>query len=211
MECPLCRNNTTIPFYKDKNRTYFQCTTCDLVFVLRDDLPNSEAEKLRYDKHENNPNDRGYTTFLQRLIEPLKAQLKPNDRGLDFGCGSTPVLAQILINEGFRMEIYDPFYQPQQEPLDQQYNFITATEVVEHLHNAHKEFNQLYKLLKSKGVLAIMTQLRTPDTNFENWYYKNDFTHVCFYSLKTINWIGNHYRYKIEIFPPNIIIFTKKK
>lgn len=211
MECPLCQNNSITPFYKDQKRAYFQCKFCDLVFVHQDNLPHSKAEKLRYDKHENDPNDKGYTSFLQRIIDPLKAQLNPNDYGLDFGCGPTPILAQTLANEGFTMKSYDPFYQENQEYLNQQYDFITATEVVEHLHAAHIEFDLFNKLLKNNGTLAIMTQLRTPNNYFKNWYYKDDFTHVCFYSLKTMYWVANHYDYKIKVFPPDIIIFTKKR
>ena len=41
-------------------------------------------------------------------------------------------------------------------------------------------------LLKSNGVLAIMTQILTPQKDFEQWYYKNDPSHIGFFSEKAL-------------------------
>ena len=35
-----------------------------------------------------------------------------NKKVLDFGCGHGPALADILFNNGFHMDLYDPFFFP---------------------------------------------------------------------------------------------------
>ena len=51
--CPLCKNKDAKFFCNDKVRDYFRCDICDLTFVLPENYLNSEAEKSRYDFHEN--------------------------------------------------------------------------------------------------------------------------------------------------------------
>ena len=62
------------------------------------------------------------------------------------------------------------------------YDFVTACEVVEHLHNPQIELDRLFNLLKPDGVLAIKTQFLPLKDEFSDWYYKRDLTHVCFFS-----------------------------
>ena len=38
-----------------------------------------------------------------------------------------------------------------------------------------------------------MTEFVTDTTDFCNWYYKNDPTHVCFYGEKSLEYICNTY------------------
>ena len=49
------------------------------------------------------------------------------------------------------MEIFDPFYAPDSKVLEQQYDFITTTEVLEHLHHPRSELDQLWSCLKPRG------------------------------------------------------------
>lgn len=185
-----------------------RCNRCDLVFVDQRHLPESDREKSRYDLHENTPANEGYKNFLSRIIAPLTKHLNKQATGLDFGCGPTPVLASMLEDEDFKMQIYDPFYFPNESVLNRTYDFITLTEVAEHFHHPQKEFKRLIQLLNPQGVIAIMTQLRVPSIDFGTWFYKNDFTHVCFYSPTTIHWIEKTYGFKTEIILPDIILLS---
>ncbi|MBO8138417.1 MAG: methyltransferase domain-containing protein [Desulfotomaculum sp.] len=45
--------------------------------------------------------------------------------------------------------------------------------------------------LAAKGILALMT-LYHNNHNFKNWWYRQDKTHICFYSPKTFSWIAKH-------------------
>ena len=62
----------------------------------------------------------------------LKDKISLNDLGLDYGCGYAPALADILKKDGFRVELYDPFFFPNKEIFLRKFKFITCSEVVEH-------------------------------------------------------------------------------
>ena len=184
--CPLCENGPVAHFFKDPARTYLRCSFCELIFASDEHHLSPAEEKAEYDLHENSPDDPGYRAFLNRLLEPLLEFAPPGGRGLDFGCGPGPTLSVMLEEKGFAMELYDPLYAPDRSVLSGPYDFITATETLEHLKNPRRELELLVSLLKPGGVLGIMTQLsRGPDA-FSAWRYKDDRTHIAFYSEKTM-------------------------
>ena len=74
----------------------------------------------------------------------------------------------MLIQEGFKVSLYDPFFYPSKDVLTNQYDFITCTETVEHFHDPYKEFNILDDLLKPGGWLGVMTSFfQTGDSKVE--------------------------------------------
>jgi len=140
------------------HRQFWQCANCSLVFVAPSDYPNAGTEKARYDQHQNDPSDERYRAFLQQLATPLLERLRPGSIGLDFGCGPGPALANMLQESGMTVELYDVYYAPYDTVWTNQYDFVTATEVVEHLHQPVNEFDRLFHVLKPGGWLAIMTK-----------------------------------------------------
>jgi len=178
-----------------EGRRYFRCSICALRFLAADQLPAPVEEKEHYDTHENDIKDPRYREFLGRLARPLIEKLAPGASGLDFGCGPGPALAAMFEESGFRMTIYDPFYAPDQNALAQNYDFITLTEVAEHLHHPGKVFHQLDQMLNPGGWLAVMTQLGEDDAHFASWYYRRDPTHVAFYRRATFAHLCQIYGY----------------
>lgn len=170
---------------------------------------NPAEEKAEYDLHENDPTDAGYRKFLNRLCLPLLGLLPEHSSGLDFGSGPGPTLSGMLAEAGHTVSIYDPFYAPNKEVLGEQYDFITATEVVEHLHFPAETFSQLLNCLKPGGTLALMTKLSTGPATFPAWHYKNDRTHVVFYSRETFAWIGKKWNAKVDIMGKDVIFLRK--
>jgi SAM-dependent methyltransferase len=200
--CPLCVSNDTevLPFMF-KSRTFCHCNVCRLIFVNKDHLPDLNEEKQRYLKHTNTPDNEGYVRFLSQIIDPLKRLVQPNAAGLDFGCGPMPVLADILRNEGYNCDIYDPFFFPEQPKRT--YDFISATECFEHFHRPAMDIGYILTLLKQDGILAIMTDTWQTTASFKDWHYVRDFTHVSFYHNFTMAWIGEQYGLKL--------VFTDEK
>lgn len=189
LHCPLCGAGSG-PFHQDHKRRYLRCERCFLVFVPPEFHLPAEAEKAEYDLHENRIDDPRYRAFLGRLATPLLALLTPGSRGLEFGCGPGPALAAMLREAGHQLALYDPFYYPDVCVLQPGYDFITATEVVEHLHQPGVELERLWGLLAPGGLLGVMTKLVTDPEAFAGWHYKNDVTHVCFFSRETWTWWG---------------------
>ncbi len=163
-------------------------------------------EKVEYDLHENDVNDPGYRRFLSRLLHPMLNRLEPESLGLDFGCGPAPALASMFRDHGHEMRVYDPFYAPDTAVWQHQYDFITASEVVEHLHHPATDFAQLFAHLKPGGVLGIMTKLVRSKSPFAEWHYIRDRTHVCFYSEETFTWLANKVHAEVELIGNDVII-----
>ena len=110
-----------------------------------------------------------------------------NQRVLDFGCGPEPVLAQLLRKKGFTVDLYDPFFNTDKANLNQHYQLITLTEVLEHISNPLEALLILTRRLERGGAIVLMT-LFHPDNQekFESWWYRRDPTHVSFYTLATL-------------------------
>ncbi|MEZ5345715.1 MAG: class I SAM-dependent methyltransferase [Pyrinomonadaceae bacterium] len=209
VECPICLSNTH-HFFEDKFRKYNRCNQCSLIFVPPEFHPSRPEEKARYEEHNNDPDDEGYRDFLKRIVPPIKKHFPDGGSGLDFGCGPTPLLAEILTENGFEMEVYDSFYETDKEPLRSEYDFVVLTEVIEHLSRPLEEIKRLLSLIKPGGILAIMTQPYDSSIDFGSWHYKNDPTHICFFSVETFDWLAGHLRMSYERIENDIFIFRKR-
>lgn len=207
--CPLCATAPPTRYHRDRTRAYWQCPCCALVFVPPTAHLDAPAEKAVYDLHENDPTDLGYRRFLARLTNPLLARLTQGDRGLDFGCGPGPALAGMLHEAGMTMRLYDPFYEPDNTVWQRRYDFITATEVVEHLYHPAHEWDRLFAALKPGGWLGVMTKRVRNRAAFAKWHYITDPTHVCFYSEGTFRWIAERWRAELLLVGADVALLQK--
>lgn len=207
--CPLCQSRQTEFYYQDSKRDYYQCLYCLLVFVPPRYYLSSTQEKAEYDLHENSGEDAGYRRFLSRAITPLLARLPVGALGLDFGCGPAPVLQQMLQEHGFSVEVYDLFYAPDSRVLNSEYDFITATEVVEHLHHPERVLAQLWSCIKPGGWFVMMTKRVLDKNAFSRWHYKNDPTHVCFYSESTFEWLARRWNAQLIVADKDVVLLHK--
>lgn len=209
-ECIVCKSNLIKDFSTSDGKQYWHCSTCNAKFLDKKHYINKEIEKERYLEHENVIEDKGYRDFLSRLSEPLKKKLSPKAKGLDFGCGHGPALADMLTGDGFDIDLYDPFFFPDKNIFLKQYDFITCTETAEHFFKPAKELETMNKLLKKNGWLGIMTNTLTTDDAFDSWYYRRDPTHVCFYSDATFKVIAEQKNWHYEAVSKDIALFQKK-
>jgi len=194
-------------------RPYWHCKTCDLVFLdpaLRFDPTD---EKKHYSLHQNSIHDTKYCAFLKKLITPLLTKVEEvsgkESRGLDYGSGPEPVLAQLVRHAGYRMDIFDPFFADDRTVLSRTYDFVSCCEVVEHMYDPHAGFSQLDAVLKSGGVLGVMTGMIPSWSMFAAWHYPKESTHVCFYSLQTMSWLGRFFKWRLVSVENNVTIFLK--
>ncbi|MCW3172089.1 class I SAM-dependent methyltransferase [Shewanella subflava] len=205
--CPLCHHDQLVLFHQDKKRAYFQCQQCQLVTVPAVFYLDEVAEKAFYDLHDNTVADEGYQRFLSRTLTPVLHAIQPDAKGLDYGCGEGAVLSKMAAKQGVSVNNYDLFYFPEQGQLQQQYDFITMTEVLEHIADAQQVFKQLQGLLKPAGLLAIMTKRVRDHASFIDWHYKHDPTHINFYSEATFEWIAQAYQWQLEIIDNDVVFF----
>ena len=207
--CSLCDTQAPQLFHEDINRRYLLCRHCGLVFVPRADHLSLYGEKARYDQHHNDVHDPGYRRFLSRALHPLQEQIPPPAHGLDFGCGPGPALALMCQEEGYTMAVYDPFYAPEVQTLQRQYDFITCTEVVEHLRIPGQSLSLIWSLLRPGGWVVCMTKLVQSQEAFSSWHYIRDETHISFFSRTTFRWLAEKWQARLHFQGADVILLQK--
>lgn len=200
IDCILCHAHTEL-FYETSQKKYYQCTHCSSISLDPQYYVSKENERKRYQEHNNDTEDPGYQKFVEPIIRGVKQKFDKKHKGLDFGSGTGPVIAKLLRDKGYTIELYDPFFCNNPEKLEEMYDFIVCCEVMEHFHFPAKEFSLLRSILKPNGALFCMTDIYFENVDFRTWYYKNDPTHVFFYHKNALAWIQSEFKFsalKIE-------------
>lgn len=207
--CPLCGGTAVENFHVDRDRAYRRCHDCCLVFVPAPFQLDPIEEKARYDLHENDPDDPGYRRFLLRLTEPLLERIGTGKTGLDFGCGPGPALPAMLAEHGHVVDRYDPFYFDDPAVFYKSYDFICATEVVEHLRRPGRELGRLFSLLRPGGWLGIMTKMVIGREAFRRWHYIRDLTHISFFSRETFEFVAERFGTELIFVGKDVVLMRK--
>ena len=210
-QCPLCSTMAKV-FYEDKHKKYecdyFRCTTCNSIFAQREKLPDIEQEKARYELHNDNVEDKGYQNFVSPMTMAIQKEHQKSANGLDFGAGRAPIISKVLQDAGYSIEQYDPYFHPFKELLEKKYDFIAACEVIEHFYHPHKEFALLKSLLADGGKLYLMSDMYDESIDFSKWYYKNDATHVFFYTKESFAWIQKEFGFESLSIEKRLVILS---
>lgn len=208
IKCTLCFA-TTLPYKELKKRNYYRCPNCDAIMLNPKYYLSFEKEKSRYETHNNDVTDIKYQEFVSPIVNEVLRNYTIYDKGLDFGAGTGPVASSLLKDKGYILSLYDPFFINNPEVLKSTYDYIICSEVVEHFYNPKKEFKLLKSLLKTNGSLIIMTNVFNDEIDFVNWSYKNDSTHVFFYTFKTFEYIKKTFNYKSLTITNRLIVLQK--
>lgn len=171
---------------------------------------SAQAEKAEYDRHENTLDDPGYRRFLSPTLHAVTRRLPEASQGLDFGCGPGPALAAMLEEEGYSVALYDLFYRPDSEILQRHFDFITLTEVIEHLGKPAEVLPMLWQRLRPGGLLAIQTQRVRDREAFRHWRYLHDPTHIAFYAPATFHWLAARLgAQEVSFEADNVVVLVK--
>ena len=170
-------------------------------------LPDALSEWLHYQTHDNRAADPGYRRFLNQLAQPLAARIPAGAEGLDYGAGADSALPALLGEAGLQLRSWDPLYHPDTAALAQRYDYITCTEAAEHFHYPRREFDRIAALLRPGGWLGLMTELWLEQVRFSDWRYRRDPTHACFYTPRTLQWLAEHYAWRLDWHDERVVIF----
>ena len=66
-------------------------------------------------------------------------------------------------------------------------------------------------LLKPGAVLGIMTGVLENDGSFADWWYRKDFTHICFYRPETLEWIARRFGWELSRPSRDLALFRKTR
>ena len=204
--CPLCNSTSTLSCEKPKH-LFYKCNNCDGIFRPKDTFLTAEEEKEHYEKHNNDVFDERYQNFVSPIVDAILQDFPPEAKGLDFGSGTGPVIAKMLLDKGFQVINYDLFFANDVSLLKEKYDYVSCCEVMEHFHHPYQEFELLKSLLLPKGKLYCKTEVYSNQKPFENWYYKDDFTHVFIYQPKTLEWIKNEFHFSNLIIKEKLLVF----
>lgn len=212
-QCPLCHSWDVRRIHTSSeklgSREFFLCSVCDLVHVPARYHLDHDAEKARYLLHNNDPADPEYRKFLGRLWNVMRPELSSGAQGLDFGSGPGPALMHMATEDGFNILPYDPYFASDQSVLESRFDFITCTETAEHFSSPRSEFKQLHSLLKAGGILGVMTSMSADWSQFPNWHYNRDPTHIAYYSRRTLEWVSDSFHMEVDFPTANVAIFRK--
>ena len=204
--CPLCNSTSTL-FCEKTKHLFYKCNTCHGIFRPKHTFLTAEEEKAHYEKHNNDVFDERYQAFVSPIVNAVLQDFSPEAKGLDFGSGTGPVIAKMLTDKGYQVQNYDLFFANEPSLLQEKYDYVSCCEVMEHFHKPYKEFELLKSLLLPKGKLYCKTVIYHNQTPFENWYYKDDFTHVFIYQPKTLEWIKTEFHFSNLIIKEKLLVF----
>ena len=165
--CPLCNSNSN-PYCIYNKREFLQCNNCSSVFLHPEHYLTPAQEEAHYKEHNNNPFDIGYQKFVSPVVNTILGNFTKNDKGLDFGSGTGSPIVKMLQDNRYNISQYDLFFHNNEAILQQQYNYISCTEVIEHFKQPYTEFKRLRNLLLPNGQLLLMTELLDDNQNFES-------------------------------------------
>jgi 2-polyprenyl-3-methyl-5-hydroxy-6-metoxy-1,4-benzoquinol methylase len=211
--CKICRAETRVTHDAQQRLDYFSCPDCEFLFMDEARRLSPDKERKHYEKHNNSPQNEGYVRMFQDFIDRAVTPHHPRiGTALDFGCGPGPVLAGLLEERGFDVDVYDPFFAPNENYLRRTFDLITATEVFEHLSDPMETLEHLADHLNPGGILALMTLFHPDDEEvFESWWYRRDPTHVSFYRPKTLAVMAEQTRLKCVYQDEKRICVLKKE
>lgn len=208
LSCPLCCATDAygLPV---AGKLYHRCRACELVWLDAAEHLDPEREKAVYDGHDNQVDDPRYRSFLMRAFGEVLSRLPPPASGLDFGCGPGPALIAMGREAGYQMVGYDKFYADFPELLMQQYDFITSTEVIEHIATPRAVLDGLWACLKPGGILVLQTQRVLDDERFKSWRYRHDPTHIVFFAEASFRALAARWQAQVEFPHADVAVITK--
>ena len=125
--CPLCHSEDCESYFDFQKGNdffkYYQCKQCSMVFMDKKILLKAPDERSRYEHHKNDKRTTGYEKFLRELINPVLERITKESLGLDFGSGPYPMMSEIIREEGYKIEIFDPFFANDPEKLNLTYDY----------------------------------------------------------------------------------------
>jgi len=138
----------------------------------------------------------GYQAYLARIVDEVLDQARDAGvsvrRILDWGSGPVAAASNLLRERGLEVYSYDPLYAPQ-IPERKDFDLVLCIEVAEHFRSPLEDFLTMASHARPGGLLAVRT-LFVPegDESFASWWYKEDRTHLSFYSEKALSILGSY-------------------
>lgn len=225
--CPFCKNTELEEYeeYKDAARRFFRCKNCESVFAHPKCFLNAQEQRERYLLHRNNlepaSKKSGYRGFLARFADAALAyanKLVKVTSIFDYGSGPEPALVHLLeeykttnrLPNTVEIRGWDPFFAPDTAFFKNGADLVLCLEVAEHFENPTEGFKGLARAARIGGIVALQTLLVPQNyAEFKNWWYKEDTTHVSFYSLQALEICAKNAGLALEAHSDTVFFFRR--
>jgi hypothetical protein len=197
MECRVCHANTKQEFthivLKKYSVRYFRCPICELLQTEEPYwLPEAYSSSI-------SPTDTGILRRNNQLARMTSALLffliGKNNKYLDYA-GGYGIFTRLMRDYGFDYYWHDPYtqnlvarhfeYSPATGPIA----LISTFESFEHFVNPMEEIDKMLDISDTILFSTMLTGRKTPAPD-DWWYYGfEQGQHVCFYSIKTLDYMA---------------------
>jgi hypothetical protein len=188
-------------------RRFFLCPACGLISVPAEDHLGADEERSRYALHDNDADNDGYNRYLGELVQVI-INRGPAEAVLDFGCGRSAVLTGLLNVRGYCCTAYDPLYGIGADAVAATYDRVILSEVIEHVRDLPGEIALLGRVARRSGEIVVRTKLYPSVGGFAGWWYKNDTTHINFFSHDAMEVLAERLGRRVEIVAPDIFVLV---
>ena len=218
--CKVCGNESKLLFktlvLKKYTTSYYQCINCQFI--------QTESPHWLNEAYESAITSLDIGIMYRNMcIYPILTSIlrfffNPKGKYVDYG-GGYGILTRIMRDKGYDFYRYDTYCQnifakdfdkTNPESADQ-YELLTAFEVFEHLENPSAE---LEKMLKWSTNIFFSTELQQTKINSpDDWWYIIPETgqHIAFYTVKSLQLLGEKYGLNFYTNGVNLHMFTKLK
>ena len=87
--------------------------------------------------------------------------------------------------------------------------FTWAAAVLFSKHDPKQVLGQMIEMLLPGGILAVMTKRVIDLGAFKNWHYKNDPTHITFFSEKSVKWLADEMSVEVEFVDKDVVFLSQ--
>ena len=103
---------------------------------------------------------------------------------------------------------YDKFYADEPELLAQQYDFITSTEVIEHIATPRAVLEAV-GLPQTRRSAGAADPAGAGDERFRQWRYRHDPTHIVFFAEASFRALAARWQAQVEFPHVDVAVITK--
>lgn len=201
LPCRLCHGRTNFAFSLQILRQYAVAfLRCDKCLSLQSETPFWLQEA--YSKSTASIDPGAARRILNSyVLTRILAKLFHCQRLFDFGAG-TGLMCRLLRDQRYDAYCYDRYVTPTFAPhfvgsLTEQYDLVSAFEVIEHFIDPAQELQRLFSLRPK--VLLISTELYSNQDR--SWWYlaPMEGQHIFFYSITALKLVAQQYGYHLLV------------